>query len=129
LTGTRWNGRACAGRWGFRQRHLKDSTGCAAKLNAAGHGITGAAVRRERTRSPPRTAGDLEQVLLTIALSAHRLLTESTRERLQQCDNERCMMLFYDNTRSGTQRWCSTACMDRMRSAERYKLVRQSRTP
>jgi predicted RNA-binding Zn ribbon-like protein len=44
--------------------------------------------------------------------------------RLRQCHSHhihRCILLFYDTTKSGTRQWCSTACLDRERSARRYE--------
>jgi predicted RNA-binding Zn ribbon-like protein len=64
-------------------------------------------------------------MLLPVALSARRLLTGADLGRLHRCGNERCVLLFYDTTRSGTRRWCSVACMDRARSAERYRRRRE----
>lgn len=63
-------------------------------------------------------------VLLPIALSAARLLTEADLSRLHHCQNERCILLFYDATKNGTRQWCSTACMDRARSRRRYASAR-----
>ena len=58
--------------------------------------------------------------LLPIALSAMYLITEGTTDRLHRCANDRCMLLFYDRTRSSTRRWCSAACKDRDRQRRRY---------
>lgn len=92
------------------------NTSPALGLNSAGHVASNYVMR----------GGDLGHVLLTVALSALRQLSEYNPERLRKCDNERCTLLFYDNSRSATRRWCSTACMNRMRSAERYRVYRQS---
>jgi predicted RNA-binding Zn ribbon-like protein len=67
------------------------------------------------------SAGERGTVLLPIALSALRLLQQGDHKRLHQCDNERCILLFYDSTKSATRRWCSLGCLDRARSAQRYK--------
>jgi predicted RNA-binding Zn ribbon-like protein len=63
-------------------------------------------------------------VLLPIALSALRVITESERDRLHECANERCIGLFYDTTRSATRRWCSPECMNRARSLQHYRQAR-----
>jgi predicted RNA-binding Zn ribbon-like protein len=60
-------------------------------------------------------------LLLPIALSALAWLTAGDRRRLHRCANQRCVLLFYDTTRSATRRWCSVGCMDRARSARRYR--------
>lgn len=64
--------------------------------------------------------------LLPIAVSARDLLADRDPARLHRCANKRCVLLFYDTTKSATRRWCSTGCMDRARSAERYRLRRES---
>jgi predicted RNA-binding Zn ribbon-like protein len=48
-----------------------------------------------------------------VALSAVDLLTRKDHGRLHRCENARCVLLFYDTTKSSTRRWCSTGCMDR----------------
>lgn len=65
------------------------------------------------------------EILLPIALSALHLIQDSERKRLHKCDNERCILYFYDTTKSATRRWCSPGCMDRARSAQRYKQAKE----
>ncbi|GHO63340.1 hypothetical protein KSC_022320 [Ktedonobacter sp. SOSP1-52] len=65
------------------------------------------------------------RVLLPIVRSAIWLLTEGTRSRLRTCHNPRCHLFFYDRTRSATRQWCCLKCMDRARSARRYKQVKE----
>lgn len=60
-------------------------------------------------------------LLLPVALSALNLITRADLDRLHHCQNNNCILMFYDTTKSGTRRWCSTACMDRERSARRYR--------
>jgi len=62
-----------------------------------------------------------EGLLLPIARSAADLLTNQDLTRLHRCGNERCVLLFYDTTKSATRRWCSTGCMNRARSSRRYR--------
>ncbi len=59
--------------------------------------------------------------LLPIARAAVALLTERDLARLHRCGNARCVLLFYDTTKSATRRWCSLGCMNRARSARRYR--------
>jgi predicted RNA-binding Zn ribbon-like protein len=67
-------------------------------------------------------AGDSAAALLhPIAGAAVALLTERDLSRLHRCGNERCVLLFYDTTKSGTRRWCSLGCMNRARSLRRYR--------
>jgi predicted RNA-binding Zn ribbon-like protein len=67
-----------------------------------------------------RDAG-ADGALLAVALSASDLLTTGDHARLHRCENARCILLFYDTTKSSTRRWCSTGCMDRARSLARYR--------
>jgi predicted RNA-binding Zn ribbon-like protein len=64
-------------------------------------------------------------MLFAIALSAVRLVRDGERQRLHRCSNDRCVLLFYDTTKSATRRWCSLGCMDRARSAKRYRAAKQ----
>jgi len=64
-------------------------------------------------------------VLVPIALSALRLFTESDWRRLHQCHHDRCIVFFYDTTKSGTRRWCSPGCMNRARSIQHYQLTKK----
>jgi predicted RNA-binding Zn ribbon-like protein len=64
---------------------------------------------------------DADGPLAAVVRSAFALLTAADLSRLHRCANGRCVLLFYDATKSGTRRWCSTACMNRARSSERYR--------
>lgn len=59
--------------------------------------------------------------LLAIALTAVTLLSERDLARLRGCSSERCLLLFYDSTKSGTRRWCRPECMNRSRARENYR--------
>ena len=65
--------------------------------------------------------GGAAGALLAVAVSAVDLLTTKDPGRLHRCENVRCILLFYDATKSSTRRWCSTGCMDRARSLARYR--------
>jgi len=65
------------------------------------------------------------QVLLPIALSALHLFTEYDWQRLHRCKNDRCILFFYDSTKSGTRHWCSLGCMNRFRSIQHYKVTKK----
>ena len=67
--------------------------------------------------------------LVPVALSALRLFTESDWRRLHECRHERCIVFFYDTTKSGTRRWCSPSCMNRARSTQHYRLSKQQTYP
>ncbi|MBE3560599.1 MAG: ABATE domain-containing protein [Ktedonobacteraceae bacterium] len=69
-----------------------------------------------RTRQDGRVSA-----VVTIAFAAFRLLTEQDLRRLRTCRNDRCILLFYDTTRSATRHWCSVACTNRARSIQNYR--------
>jgi predicted RNA-binding Zn ribbon-like protein len=64
--------------------------------------------------------GERQSLLFDLALATLELLTVFEPERLHRCNNERCILFFYDTTKSATRRWCSTACMNRARSHQHY---------
>jgi predicted RNA-binding Zn ribbon-like protein len=66
-------------------------------------------------------------VLLSLALSALHLFTQAERHRLHQCKNERCILFFYDTTKSATRQWCSLECMNRARSLQHYRHIKEER--
>ena len=68
-----------------------------------------------------QTRHEGNSVLLTIALAAMQLLTERDLSRLRACQSSRCMLLFYDTTKSATRHWCSVACTNRARSIQNYR--------
>jgi predicted RNA-binding Zn ribbon-like protein len=73
-----------------------------------------------------QTEGTHSRILLSCALSALQLIREGERSRLHRCESDRCILFFYDTTRSATRRWCSTSCMDRARSLQRYHQAKQA---
>lgn len=64
-------------------------------------------------------------ILLPLALSAVRLVTEGERQRLHKCKNDRCILFFYDTTKSGTRQWCSLGCLNRYRSIHHYQQIKE----
>src|SRR5690348_12102161 len=66
-------------------------------------------------------------ILLPLALSALHLFTQTDHHRLHQCKNERCILFFYDTTKSATRQWCSLECMNRARSLEHYQHIKEER--
>ena len=66
------------------------------------------------------------RVLVPIALSALAFFTEADWQRLHQCKHDRCIVFFYDTTKSGTRRWCSPSCMNRARSIQHYQLTKKA---
>jgi predicted RNA-binding Zn ribbon-like protein len=66
-------------------------------------------------------------VLLPIALSAFHLFTQAEKHRLHKCKNDRCILFFYDTTKSATRQWCSLECMNRARSLQHYQHLKEER--
>jgi len=66
-------------------------------------------------------------ILLPIALSAFHLFTQAEKHRLHKCKNDRCILFFYDTTKSATRQWCSLDCMNRARSLQHYRHAREAR--
>jgi predicted RNA-binding Zn ribbon-like protein len=102
-----------------------------AELNRLLHmGYQSLEVTPEGELEPRYHAFDREKqaVLLSIALSALRLLTQGERTRLRKCKNERCIGVFYDTTRSATRHWCTLECMNRARSVQHYRQAKREQT-
>jgi predicted RNA-binding Zn ribbon-like protein len=64
-------------------------------------------------------------VLLPLALSAFHLFTQAEKHRLHKCKNDRCILFFHDTTNSATRQWCSLECMNRTRSLQHYRQVKE----
>jgi predicted RNA-binding Zn ribbon-like protein len=71
---------------------------------------------------------DQGAVLLPIALSAFHLFTQTDKHRLHKCKNDRCILFFYDTTKSATRQWCSLECMNRARSLQHYQHLKEERS-
>src|SRR5713226_4953107 len=67
-------------------------------------------------------------ILLPIVLSAFHLFTRAEKQRLHKCKNHRCILFFYDGTKSATRQWCSLECMNRARSLLHYQSAKKERT-
>jgi predicted RNA-binding Zn ribbon-like protein len=74
--------------------------------------VTGPAL--ERGWREPRA----EQALSDVARDAVALFSDpAQRARLRRCASPDCQLIFYDSSRPGRRRWCSTErCGDRMRA-------------
>jgi len=60
----------------------------------------------------------LDWLLAAIARSGAELIAEGITEKLRQCGNPQCQMLFYDDSRTHRRRWCSMAlCGNRSKVA------------
>lgn len=67
------------------------------------------------------------QLLAPIAESAADLLCYGNPAYLKKCENEMCILHFYDTTKNHTRRWCSMAgCGNRAKAAAFYRRQRQN---
>lgn len=95
---------------------------------AMGHPALATASGQEMVAVYRTRQDDEAAVLLPIALSALQLFTQAEKHRLHTCKNERCILFFYDTTKSATRQWCSLECMNRARSLQHYRHVKEERT-
>ena len=78
------------------------------------------------TRFRPRL-DEPAHLLVAVAESAARLLSERDLTLLRKCQNPRCILYFYDTTKNHRRRWCSMAgCGNRAKVAAFYQRNRQS---
>lgn len=60
-----------------------------------------------------------------IARAAATFLARAEATRIHRCGGTNCVLFFYDETKSGTRRWCSMAgCGNRMKAALHYQRKR-----
>lgn len=70
-----------------------------------------------------------EHLLLPIAESACDLLCFSDFSLIKKCENDACVLYFYDTTKNHSRRWCSmSACGNRMKVAAHYRRLREMKT-
>ena len=78
------------------------------------------------TRFRPRL-DEPAHLLVAVAESAARLLSEGDPALLRKCQNPRCILYFYDTTKNHRRRWCSMAgCGNRAKVAAFYQRNRES---
>jgi predicted RNA-binding Zn ribbon-like protein len=64
---------------------------------------------------------DLSQVLVPIAESAADLLCYGDPANVRKCENEKCVLYFYDTSKNHRRRWCSmAACGNRAKASAFY---------
>jgi len=67
------------------------------------------------------------QLLWPVAESACDLLCYADLSLIKKCENEACVLVFYDTTRNHSRRWCSmSACGNRMKVAAHYRRLRKT---
>jgi predicted RNA-binding Zn ribbon-like protein len=70
-----------------------------------------------RIEARPTATGILAPVLW----SAADIIVGTDAARVRQCDNDRCLWLFLDDSKNGTRRWCSMqACGNRAKAHRHY---------
>ncbi len=63
----------------------------------------------------------VSSLLAPVLWSAGDLLTGAEAQRLRLCNNDKCLYLFVDNSRSGARRWCDMkACGNRAKAHRHY---------
>jgi predicted RNA-binding Zn ribbon-like protein len=63
----------------------------------------------------------VSSLLAPILWSAGDVLTGEAARRLRLCNNDKCLYLFVDNSRSGARRWCDMkACGNRAKAHRHY---------
>jgi predicted RNA-binding Zn ribbon-like protein len=78
------------------------------------------------TRFRPRL-DEPQHLLVAVAESAARLLSDGDLTLLRKCQNPRCILYFYDTTKNHRRRWCSMAgCGNRAKVAAFYQRNRES---
>lgn len=83
---------------------------------------------REGARWRARFAADSDDPLFLIAAAAAEFLAGADLSLVKSCSGTGCILLFYDETKSHTRRWCSMAgCGNRMKAALHYQRSREGR--
>jgi predicted RNA-binding Zn ribbon-like protein len=68
-------------------------------------------------------------LLWPVAESACDLLCYADLSLIKRCENEACVLVFYDTTKNHSRRWCSmSACGNRMKVAAHYRRLRRPDT-
>jgi predicted RNA-binding Zn ribbon-like protein len=78
--------------------------------------------------TPVVSRGDPLAALVPVALSAAELIQEGPCAPIRKCANPKCVLYFYDVSRTGKRRWCSMAvCGNRTKVAAHARRERQAR--
>ncbi|MEE8523502.1 MAG: ABATE domain-containing protein [Thermoanaerobaculia bacterium] len=70
---------------------------------------------------------DLHRMLWPVLRSAADLLTSRYRERVGQCPDEDCGLLFIAHNSGRPRKWCGVACRNRNASQKHYRLRGKSK--
>ncbi len=80
----------------------------------------------ERAWAPGAT---VRQALSSIARDAIDLFGSAVRERLRECENPSCPLLFVDTSRPGKRAWCTMARCGNLQKTSRYRANLKAATP
>ena len=70
---------------------------------------------------------DVRDLMLPVAESAMRLLSERDLTLVKRCGNSACVLYFYDTSKRHGRKWCSmSACGNRAKAAAFYNRNRQT---
>ena len=68
----------------------------------------------------------LPRVLFAVLADAANLLAGDRRERIRECASAECTMLFVDESRNSSRRWCDmNSCGNRMKARRHYARTRK----
>jgi len=71
-------------------------------------------------------AEGLPQILFPVLADAVNLLASDRRERIRECSSTECTMLFVDESRNGSRRWCDmNVCGNRIKARRHYARTRK----
>ena len=83
---------------------------------------------RDKNRFVKRSQNTIDSpmdLLAPIAEAAANLLSTADYSLIHKCENDRCILYFYDTTRNHARRWCSMkACGNRHKAATHYQKTR-----
>lgn len=69
-------------------------------------------------------------LLVPVAEAASDLLCDADFSLIRRCENHRCILFFYDQTKNHSRRWCSMQwCGNRMKVAAFYERRRRALSP
>lgn len=91
--------------------------------------VSYAELRRVKGKFEKRTHASFnkpEHLLLPTAESACDLLCYGDFSLIKKCENDDCILFFYDTTKNHSRRWCRmSACGNRMKVAAHYHRLRE----
>jgi predicted RNA-binding Zn ribbon-like protein len=73
--------------------------------------------------------GQASQALATIARDTVDLLSGDLRERIRECENPNCQLVFVDQSRPGKRRWCLMERCGNLHKTRAYRSRKQSKLP